>query len=174
MVGETVSENPMSDDAASPGQAASHERREAAADIAAIRRAAVDLLARREQSLEELRAKLQRRFADAGALEAVLEELREEGLQSDERYAESFIRQRIQRGYGPLRLQQELRHKGLSPSQFAEALDRLEIDWHSVAAQAYRKKFGATMPADLRDKARRLRFLQYRGFTAEQVSALLE
>jgi regulatory protein len=157
-----------------PRIAAADAPPEGTVDRPAIRRAAMDLLARREHSLDELRRKLGRRFPPGEDLDQVLNELVDQRLQSDQRYADSFVRQRLQRGYGPLRLQQEMRQKGLDPSQVAEALQRLEVDWFALAAEVQRKKFGAGAPRDLRDKARRLRFLQYRGFTGDQVAAALD
>lgn len=151
-----------------------HTTESAPEDPNAIRRAAMDLLARREHSLEELRRKLARRFSDGEAVEQVLQRLAEEHLQSDARYAESFARQRLSRGYGPQRLRQEMRQKGLSDSAVSAALDALEVDWFSLAEEVYRKKFGGGAPEDLKDKARRMRFMQYRGFGSEHISALFE
>lgn len=139
-----------------------------------IRRAAMDLLARREHAFAELQRKLARRFNDGEAIDAALQQLASENLQSDERYAQSFARQRIQRGYGPLRLRQEMRQKGLDEAEVSRALASLEVDWQAVAAEVYHKKFGDGEPQDLRDKSRRLRFMQYRGFSPEQLSQLMD
>lgn len=147
---------------------------ETGVDPRAVRRAAMDLLARREHAMAELRRKLCRRFGDSNIVEATLQQLAEEHLQSEERYAQSFARQRVQRGYGPLRVRQEMRQKDLADAEITQALESLDVDWHTLAAEVYRKKFGDDPPADLRDRARRLRFMQYRGFTAEQVAELLE
>ncbi|MBN7796740.1 regulatory protein RecX [Parahaliea mediterranea] len=139
-----------------------------------IRRAAMDLLARREHSHAELERKLARRFGDSELIAAALVQLADENLQSDERYAQSFARQRIQRGYGPLRLRQEMRQKGLDEAEVSRALASLDVDWQAVAAEVYHKKFGDAEPQDLKDKSRRLRFMQYRGFSSEQFSHLME
>lgn len=143
-------------------------------DPAAIRRAAMDLLARREHALEELRRKLLRRFADGELVDAILAQLAAENLQSDSRFAESFARQRVLRGYGPLRVRQEMRQKGLPDEAIQAALEALVVDWFEQAEQVYRKKFGPGEPRDIKDRARRTRFMQYRGFTAEQFGVLLE
>ena len=142
-------------------------------DAADIRHAAMDLLARREHSLRELRHKLRRRFGNTPLLEEALIRLVDENLQSDSRYAESFVRQRAARGVGPLRIRQEMREKGLDKQDIALAIDRAAIDWYALVAEVSRKKFGATPPADAREKARRLRFLHYRGFDADNVRELL-
>ena len=139
-----------------------------------IRRAAMDLLARREHSTRELRQKLRRRFGATSLVETVLARLAEENLQSDERYAGGFIRQRAARGYGPLRIRQEMREKGLDRPAIAAAMERAEIDWRALAVEVSRKKFGAVPAGDARERARRSRFLHYRGFDAEDVRELLE
>lgn len=160
-----------------------------------VRVAAMNLLARREHSLQELQQKLQRRFADATTVADVLEALREENLQSDQRYAESLLRQRLSRGYGPLRLHREMRERGLDEAAIEVAEAAVQPDWFALAESAYRKKFGggsATVTQDaepsqysreqqralhqaaLREKARRSRFMQYRGFSSEHFRHLLD
>jgi SOS response regulatory protein OraA/RecX len=81
-----------------------------------IRRTAMDLLARREHSRRELKQKLKKRFRDDALIEEQLDTLAEENLQSDTRYAESFLRQRFNRGHGPVRIRQEMRQKGIPDS----------------------------------------------------------
>lgn len=138
-----------------------------------IRRSAMNLLARREHSRRELQAKLLSRFPDAQLVERELERLAEENLQDDTRFAESFVRQRVMRGYGPLRLRQEMAHKGLADGEVTAALRELAVDWRDVAAGVYRKKFGTTAPVDLKERARRARFMSYRGFAQEHFDELL-
>jgi regulatory protein len=146
----------------------------AAINPADIRLAAMNLLARREHSLWELRRKLKRRFGDEQLLAAELTRLAEQNLQSDVRFAESFVRHRVGRGCGPLRLRREMRERGLSDSEIALALDGAEVDWHKLATEVFNKKFGATGAADLKEKARRIRFMQYRGFAADHFQHLLD
>ena len=134
----------------------------------------MDLLARREHSLAELERKLGKRFGDSALLAGVLQGLAGENLQSDARYAESFARQRVSRGYGPLRLRQELRQKGLEDSQVTAALEALAVDWAAVARGVYHKKFGEAPPADLKEKARRMRFMHYRGFDGDLLQRLFD
>ena len=85
-----------------------------------VRLAAMDLLARREHSVIELKRKLQRRFGDECAIDDQVARLAEEGLQSDARFAESFLCQRSGSGYGPARLKAELRERGLSDEQIEQ------------------------------------------------------
>jgi regulatory protein len=140
---------------------------EAVTNPADVRLAAMNLLARREHSVWELRRKLKRRFTDESLLDEQLSRLTEQNLQSDMRFAESYARQRISRGYGPVRLREELRERGISRTDRAQIMDELEIDWRAHAIQVMENKFGDLLPCDLRDEARRARFMQHRGFTAE-------
>ncbi len=139
-----------------------------------VRLAAMNLLARREHSLHELRQKLQRRFPDESVVASELARLQDENLQSDERYAQSYLRQRSGRGYGPQRVRREMRDKGLSDEQIAHAFATVEVDWYELAAQVMQKKFGAVPVTELKEKARRLRFMQYRGFHGDHYQHLLE
>ncbi|MEZ5571833.1 MAG: regulatory protein RecX [Halioglobus sp.] len=138
-----------------------------------IRLAAMNLLARREHSVQELRIKLKRRFADETTIEEQLSRLTKEQLQSDARFAESYLRQRIDRGYGPVRLREELRERGVSEGDVETALEELEVNWHSLAADVLQRKFGTGAPQDFKEKARRARFMQYRGFAAEHYQKLI-
>jgi regulatory protein len=137
-----------------------------------IRYAAMNLLARREHSQAELLQKLRRRFDSEDMVRYEVERLNQENLQSDERFAESFARQRTGRGYGLSRVQQEMRTRGLSDTQISNALDAVDADWFALAEEVYRKKFGFQKPLDLKDKAKRARFMQYRGFSAEHYQHL--
>lgn len=140
---------------------------EEATDPQKVRFAAMNLLARREHSMAELQQKLARRFDDAAVVECELQRLREENLQSDERFVQSFVRQRIQRGYGPLRIERDCRAKGVSRDELERAFSAAEVDWSELAQEVLQKKFGPHPPQTLQEKARRVRFLQYRGFTSE-------
>ena len=79
---------------------------------------AIRMLASREHSRRELLEKLTRKSSDvpSDCIEQVLDALAEQGLQCDVRYAESLIRSRINRGYGPYYIRQELRSKGVAES----------------------------------------------------------
>lgn len=143
-----------------------------------LRRAAMDLLARREHSFRELATKLRRRLQsrpiEGGDLEGTLRALEAEGLLSDERYAASRARQLASRGYGPGRIREDLRQQGVE-----EHIDRSLVDvctddsdWLAHATAVYEKKYGGApiagdFQARQREKAKRLRFLRYRGFDGE-------
>ena len=133
----------------------------------------MDLLARREHSQRELRDKLKRRFPDPDLVMQELERLREEHLQSDTRFAVSFARQRVLRGQGPLRIRQEMRQRGLGDSEISDAIASLDVNWFDLAAEVLEKKFGGLPVEDIKERARRQRFMQYRGFSLEHFQDLV-
>lgn len=133
-----------------------------------IRRAAMDLLARREHSRRELVDKLVRRFGDTGAVAQAVERLEEEGLQSDQRFAEVFVHSRAQRLYGPLRITQELRQRGVAAPLIDAALRECGVDWLATLQQLQQNRFGRVPATEAKERARRLRFLQHRGFSVDQ------
>ncbi|MCW8828610.1 MAG: recombination regulator RecX [Gammaproteobacteria bacterium] len=138
---------------------------------------AVGLLARREHSARELASKLTGRGVASEVSAEVLERLAADRLQSDERFAEAYLRQRSQKGYGPQRIAAELRERGIDDLLVAAALRQAEeegeVDWFALAAAAYRKKFGSDRPADIRERAKRQRFMLYRGFSHEQIAEMM-
>jgi regulatory protein len=144
-----------------------------------LRKKALDLLARREHSVVELQRKLlaywQKKNQDDVAQTAaeVLAKLQSEGLVSDERFTEAFVRYRKNNGYGPLRIQAELRERGVSDKIQASYLDFGDPQWLERTVQVRCKRFGAELPKDYKERARQARFLQYRGFTSGQSRQVL-
>lgn len=139
---------------------------------------ALGLLARREHSAKELRGKLNTRGYGAELVETVLSRLAAERLQSDERFAEVYLRQRSGKGHGPERIRAELRERGIDDqlisARFRQAEDEGQVDWFELAAITYAKKYGRQPIGDLKERAKRQRFLQYRGFTYEQIAAAIK
>ncbi|MBD3669470.1 MAG: regulatory protein RecX [Gammaproteobacteria bacterium] len=134
---------------------------------------AYKLLGSREHSRLQLKRKLSRGF-DEDLVELVLDELAGEGLQSDERYAESFVRSRIDRGHGPIRIANELREHGVDELLIDTYLDFSRPDWVERAREVRDKRFGEGIEADYEQRAKQARFLQYRGFTSEQIRRVLD
>jgi regulatory protein len=52
-----------------------------------------------------------------------------------------------------------------------ETLEEVEQDWFALAREVRQKKFGCDAPIDFQEKARQMRFLQYRGFGPDQIRA---
>ena len=134
---------------------------------------AIKLLARREHSARELRRKLAARGVAGEEAEAAVADVAREGWQSDARYAEMLVRSRIAQGYGPVRIEAELRVAGVPADQARAALEGAGVDWRALAVQAHARKFGAP-PASSAERAKQYRFLQGRGFDASQIGAALK
>jgi regulatory protein len=132
----------------------------------------MNLLARREHSRNELRQKLCKRFSDTRVIDQQIDRLAEENLQSDARFAESFVRQRFGRGQGPLRIRQDMRQRGIADDDIQSAMTAEDYDWFASAASVMERKFGSGPAADIHEKARRSRFMQYRGFELEHYQHL--
>lgn len=141
---------------------------------AELREAALRLLARREHSRLELARKLTRRGWPDAAVEEIIDDLAAANLQSDARYAESYVRQRVGKAYGPVRIRAELAERGIDRSQAAVALEAESPDWFAIAAHWYEKRYGPEPPADLKEKARRQQALARRGFAHEHIRELLD
>lgn len=140
----------------------------------ALRAAAIRQLARREHSRVELVRKLSVDFAaEAVLIERVLDQLAAEGLQSDTRFAEALVASRIRRGQGPQRIRRELAERGIDAELVQYALTTTDVDWCALALTVSTQKFGRKSAQDWPERARRARFLQYRGFGADEIQATL-
>ena len=95
-------------------------------DSAGARRAAADLLSRREWTRAELTARLRRRGAPAGIAAEVVADLASRGYLDDARFACRWVEARAARGYGPTRLTAELRARGVAPALIEAALAALD------------------------------------------------
>ena len=157
---------PLADEIAELAAAADDELRPVDA-----RKKAMDYLARREHTVGELVDKLTRSGFDRDMAITEVERLTGEGLQSDERFAEAFVASRFRQGKGPLRVRADLAGKRVPERLVDAAFAEFDGDWRALAREVREKKFGAGRPRDFKDKARQMRFLQYRGFDSEQIAA---
>lgn len=135
---------------------------------------ALAMLARREHSAGEIRDKLREMGGDTDLIDAVVVELQARKLQSDERFAESFVRSRAERGYGPRVIEMALRERGIDKETARIALEGSGYDWREHAVDVCRRRFGQSPAGNPKDRARQLRFLQYRGFAGAEISAALK
>ena len=132
----------------------------------------MDLLARREHSAQELRQKLKTREHGHDAIDEVLLALQQDHLQSDSRFTESYVNNRVNAGIGPIRIRYELRQKGIDDFLAEEFLAPLSALWDEMMVQQRIKKFGEAIPSEYRESTKQARFLQNRGFSGEAVMRL--
>nr|WP_241879744.1 regulatory protein RecX [Psychrobacter sp. PraFG1]UNK06593.1 recombination regulator RecX [Psychrobacter sp. PraFG1] len=116
-------------------------------------------------------------------MEALLQEFKDKGYQSDHRTALMLIREGIRKGRGRVRIKNDFyKRKVEVPANIDELIDMAMadneefvdvlsdntlvecVDWLRLAVEARVKKYGDEIPTDQKIKARQLRFLQYRGF----------
>lgn len=140
---------------------------------AAARRRALRALARRELSSAQLRRKLGARGVPEPLAEQVAAECASRGWQSDRRFAELLVRQRVAAGYGPLRIRSELEAAGVGADLIGEALQAVEEDWSVLCARALHRRFTGA-PDSPREWQRRYRYLAQRGFNGEQATRALK
>lgn len=142
-------------------------------DPSAARKKAIQMLSRREYSAAEILQKLQNGGFATKLIEQLIAQLQAEGLQSDERFAESYTRYRQAKGFGPVRIGLELKQKGVAQSLIAQVLNACEVPWDEKITQVRIRRFGEAMPEDMKSRAKQINFLQYRGFTSEQIHWLM-
>ena len=135
---------------------------------------ALKVLARREHARRELARKLSGRGFEHTAVEKLLDQLESEGLLSDNRFAASYVSSRRQRGFGPLRIQLELRQRGVDEDLIRSHTDNSESEWLDLGKRQCNKRFGHKKVRDAQEFARRARFLQGRGFSDPMIIDILK
>ena len=144
-----------------------HEMKEA--DVHEI---AVRYLTRREYGIEELRRKLIQRGSDPVIADDVVTKLADENLVSDQRFTEMYVRTRMRRLFGPLKIRGELRSLGISDYVIAEAMPGEQEAWFDNASQWAEKRCKGQL--DYAERAKIYRSLMNRGFTHEQANIALD
>lgn len=138
------------------------------------RKKAMDYLARREYGARELVKKLMKAGYEPDVSADAVAELKHDGLQDDRRFVEDFVQSRINQGKGPIRIHADLGQRDIDKSLVEDILEEVAVDWAELARAVRHKKFGPALPVDFKEKARQMRFLQYRGFESSQLQAALQ
>ncbi|WP_337240396.1 regulatory protein RecX [Proteus faecis] len=141
---------------------------------------AIFMLSRRDYSTNELQHRIERRIRETEKgsptapeyLPQVIERLLESQYLDDNRTIYSFFRSYLNKSYGPLRIRQELRLKGFPSEIIDRVLEETDTDWYALCQDLKEKKFGTGKPKDYKEKAKQVRYLQYRGFTSDTINAL--
>ena len=122
----------------------------------------MDFLARREHTGKEIFSKLKNRVESVELLKAEIDKLEEEGLIDNKRFAEQYIYSRSLRGYGPLRIEQELKQRGVNENISQPLMN--DIDWTGFAIKVLEKKTAGIFPDETKQILKIKKFLNYRGF----------
>ncbi len=135
---------------------------------------ALRILSRRDHSRLELSQKLRQREFERDLIEQALDKLEQQQWLSDSRFAAVQVRQHIFKKHGPLRIRMELRRKGVHEADIEQALAEEDVDWFELALACYQSRFRDRDLSDIKEKARRMRYLQSRGFNSDQIRYALE
>ena len=133
----------------------------------AIRIKIMDFLSRREHSSKEIYQKMSRRVESKEMLNEEINRLISDGLISDERFAESYFQSRRNRGFGPLRIRNELSQRGVNESIFNSI--QSDTDWSAYAFYALEKKINGKKLDDMKAILKLKNFLNYRGFEFQDI-----
>ena len=148
-----------------PNRVLSPEKKESPS-LSEMRAFAYRLLGRREYSVFELDRRIRQKWTEATNVEELVEALVEEDLVSDERYAEAFVRFRIQRHQGPLKIKATLRTKGISDDLISRELGVHSEEWTDLAARWLARQNPGEISFEVKKKY--YRRLTSRGFTHDQ------
>ena len=151
-------------------------------DYARLLDRAIRILAMRDHSEQELRRKLAAPVMSKNGPEAldvtpeevdkVVEWCIENRYLDDERFVRQFIASRSRKGYGPARVRQELKQKGISRETIEAAMRECEIDWAQLAKEQVQRKYGEPLPTVFAEKVKIQRFLLYRGYLMEDIQEI--
>jgi regulatory protein len=121
----------------------------------------------REHSEKELYDKLSRKgIADAVIAQAIAE-LADEGLVSNERFADAFTRSRLSRKVGPLKIRAELMKRGIKSNLIDHTLEEYQGAFPEAAFDWVSKRHRGEL--DRKEKARLYRSGTSRGFSHEHM-----
>jgi regulatory protein len=140
----------------------------------AIKEKCMKLLALREHSQRELINKLLVKGYPRNVIENIVEQLAEQGWQNDQRFAESYTRRRVMKGYGPIRIQYELQQIGVEDFCINAVMKEAEKNWSEILKELYLRKYCDDKSLTRREWAKRNRFLQQRGFSNEMIMNLFK
>ena len=138
---------------------------------AGARTRALALLARREHTRAELARKLEAAGFDASEVRPLLDEFEAKNWLSDRRFAESWVADHRAKS-GRVKLAYELRQHGVPDAVIDEVLGGEEDSELERALAVWRKKFG-TLPADVAEQSKQMRFLSSRGFASDLIRKVL-
>ena len=132
-----------------------------------IRLKIMDFLSRREHSSKEIYRKMSRKVESKEMLIQSIKDMEQDGLLSDERFAESYFQSRKRRGFGPLRIKNELIQRGVQENLFYSSDET--TDWSHYALEALKKKMNGKRPKETKDILKLKSFLNYRWFEFQDI-----
>lgn len=135
---------------------------------------ALRLLTRREHSAKELSNKLKVKGFSHEEIQEALDSCQRLNLQSDQRFAESYVRCKIRHGYGPLKISQQLKSKGVDSDLIDKEIQQEGPNWLSHALTVWEKKCKGQLHLSVQEIQKQQRFLRYRGFDMDIISQVVK
>jgi len=135
---------------------------------------ALRLLTRREHGAKEVCEKLKKKGFKPEEIQDALESCQRLNLQSDQRFVELYIRYRIRQGYGPLKISQELKQKGVDSELIHQEIKQEGPNWLSYALNVWEKKCKGQINLSFQEIQKQQRFLLYRGFDMDIISQVVK
>ncbi|HBG96993.1 MAG TPA: RecX family transcriptional regulator [Chromatiaceae bacterium] len=132
------------------------------------------MLSTREHSRSELARKLLARNYPIELVNPVLDELEQSELLNEVRMIETYVAERLERGFGPKRIRAELQAKGLSDAQIDPYLSITDEQLSAQIQLVHDRRFGAGSKNNRQTLAKRARFLEYRGFPSSLIQRFLD
>tara|TARA_E500000178_G_C16902489_1_gene698728 strand:+ start:479 stop:886 length:408 start_codon:yes stop_codon:yes gene_type:complete len=133
----------------------------------------MNALSRREHSEKEIYLKFINLVDSKNNLLEEIVKLKEEGLISNQRYAEAYIRSRFHSGFGPVRIKYELGKKGVIETTIIKAFQETDLDWDDKLKSEFKKKYESNEVKNLNIN-KISKFFLYRGFDLEKISKLIK
>lgn len=134
---------------------------------------AVNLLSHREHSELELGRKLLPHATSPEEVEQVLERLKKENWQSNQRFTQVFAQQKSSK-WGTAKILQELKQHKLNAEDISNIKEELEQTEQQRAYEVWLKKFRGVKYETPQEYARQMRFLLSRGFSSDVVRKIVD
>lgn len=130
------------------------------------------MLSQREHSVEQLTQKLTKKGYSRGEITTAISLCQQQNYQSDERFTQQFVNMKVNKGYGPLVIRQQLNQHGIKPGIVAEFIQHSDEFWVKQAKQVWNKKY-QRQGTNAKEIASQKRFLYYRGFEMAHINQVL-
>lgn len=134
----------------------------------------MDLLARREHGVIELSRKLKIKGFDADLVDEAVAKLLSDNLVSDQRFCESMIHSRFNRGNGPVKVRYELRNKGVAEHVVDSVMEDLLPDWQQSLSKLIKKKYNGQLSGTPAERIKQVKFLASRGFPHDMIYSVIK
>ena len=139
------------------------------AEVADLKRMALNWLSRRDYSENQLSQRLSRQGGEPADIALVIAWCKRENYLDQSRFLQMLVRSRAGKGYGLNYIMQECRQQQITKEQVLQCAAELGIDWFAMASQQYLKKYGHSEVTDYKEKLKRMAYMQRRGFSNEQI-----